>query len=278
MIPAIFAGGITQINILVDTIYASLLSSGSATWLYVSDRLIQFPLGIFAIAIGTVLLPTLSKLDISKDLNTFYKTIQNSINLVLLIAIPSLIALIVCANDFIMTLFYRGEFKIFDVLMASKSLVLLSAGIPFFMLMKILIPIFFSQEDTATPMKIAGISLVMNIFLNYFFAIKLEYGHVGLALSSTITAVISVFLAFYLLNKRMLLPRINFLNPFYFSLIISSFILAIFLIYFSKIIDFESLNQFKRFAFVIIEIFIGIFIYFSVIRIMLGNSLKSYIK
>jgi putative peptidoglycan lipid II flippase len=111
MLPAILAGGIIQINLLIDTIFASLLQTGSPTWLYVSDRLIQFPMGIFAIAIGTILLPTLSKIDININKKLFIDELQKGQRFVLFIGIPSLIGLYLCSIDLISTIFFRGEFS-----------------------------------------------------------------------------------------------------------------------------------------------------------------------
>ena len=159
ILPAIIAGGILQINLLIDTIFASLLETGSPTWLYISDRLIQFPMGIFAIAIGTVLLPTLSKYDLSTEKNNFISTIKKGQKFVLFIGIPSLIGLFYCAEDLISTIFYRGAFTEVDVINSSYSLMAFSFGLPFFMLMKVLTPAFFSRKDTTTPMRVALISL-----------------------------------------------------------------------------------------------------------------------
>ena len=131
ILPAILAGGIIQINLLVDTIFASFLETGSPTWLYVSDRLIQFPMGIFAIAIGTVLLPTLSKYDVDVEKDKFINAIQNGQRFVLFIGIPCLIGLFFCAEDLISTIFYRGAFSDIDVINSSYSLMIFSFGLPF---------------------------------------------------------------------------------------------------------------------------------------------------
>ena len=160
MLPAILAGGIIQINLLIDTIFASLLQTGSPTWLYVSDRLIQFPMGIFAIAIGTILLPTLSKIDINTNKKLFIDELQKGQRFVLFIGIPSLIGLYLCSIDLISTIFFRGEFSIIDVQQTSLSLMAYSVGLPFFMLMKVLTPAFFSRKDTKTPMYVALIIFI----------------------------------------------------------------------------------------------------------------------
>ena len=122
MLPAIFAGGIMQINILVDTIFASLLETGSPTWLYISDRLIQLPMGIFAIAIGTVLLPLLSKIDFKNNKIQFIDNVRKSQRLVLLIGLPSCIGIYFCSEAIIAAIFYRGEFTYIDVIKTSLSL------------------------------------------------------------------------------------------------------------------------------------------------------------
>ena len=113
---------------LIDTIFASLLETGSPTWLYVSDRLIQFPMGIFAIAIGTILLPTLSNIDLEKEKNVFIENIKKGQKFVLFIGVPSLIGLFFCAEDLISTIFYRGEFTELDVFKSSYSLMAFSIG------------------------------------------------------------------------------------------------------------------------------------------------------
>ena len=110
ILPAILAGGIAQINLLVDTIFASLLITGSPTWLYVSDRLIQFPLGIFAIAIGTVLLPTLAKSFVQEDLAAFRSQLEKAFKLIVFLSIPSVIGLVLFAQPLLGTIFQRGAF------------------------------------------------------------------------------------------------------------------------------------------------------------------------
>ena len=190
--PAILAGGIIQINLLIDTIFASLLETGSPTWLYISDRLIQFPMGIFAIAIGTVLLPTLSKFDLNHEKDKFIAGIKKGQKFVLYIGLPSLIGLFFCAEDLISTIFYRGAFSSMDVINSSYSLMAFSFGLPFFMLMKVLTPAFFARKDTKTPMYVALASLFLNVIFNYYLAFVLDYGHVGIAIGSSLAAIISV--------------------------------------------------------------------------------------
>ena len=274
MIPAILAGGIIQINLLIDTIFASLLQTGSPTWLYVSDRLIQFPMGIFAIAIGTILLPTLSKIDVASNKKLFVYELQKGQRFVLFIGIPSLIGLYLCSVDLISTIFFRGEFTAYDVQQTSFSLMAYSLGLPFFMLMKVLTPAFFSRKDTKTPMYVALLSLFLNAFLNYLFAFKLGYGHVGIALGSSIAAIISVLILEIVLIKDGFIKIISPLSRFNLSIVISSAFVFIFLFFSSGFYDFYNLSQLERIFALLSKVFVSMVIYFAICRLIRGNSLK----
>ena len=131
ILPAILAGGVAQINLLIDTIFASLLSPGSPTWLYVSDRLIQFPLGVFAIAIGTVLLPNLTQHFANENLLEFKSTLMKGIKLVIFIGIPSSLGLAIFGYQILEMLFQRGAFTANDVMMANLGLQMFTIGLPF---------------------------------------------------------------------------------------------------------------------------------------------------
>tara|TARA_B100000902_G_scaffold53828_1_gene60563 strand:+ start:6162 stop:7715 length:1554 start_codon:yes stop_codon:yes gene_type:complete len=274
MIPALIAGGVAQINLLIDTIFASLLETGSPTWLYVSDRLIQFPLGIFAIAIGTVLLPTLSQANEKGDIDLYKNQLHKSQRLVLFLAIPSLIGLVMCSEQLISTLFQRGAFSYLDVTQASKSLIAFSIGLPFFMMMKVLVPAFFSRKDTKTPMYAAIAALILNVLLNYIFAFKLGYGHTGLALASSVAAILSASILFVILVKEKYIQYTNPFNRFNFALIVASFTLVQFLMFGPFNIDFSSLSFVERLVNLSLEIFISILIYLGISRIIVGKNLK----
>ena len=202
MIPGIIAGGVSQINMLVDTILASFLPTGSPTWLYISDRLMQLPLGIFAIAIGTVILPKLSSLHQTEDKKVFSKTIDWSIRLVLLIGIPSIIGLVILSEPIILTLFERGEFMASDTYKASLSLIALAFGLVAFMLIKIFTPAFFARQNPQTPVKVAVASMVVNAILAWFLAFYLGLNHVGLAMASSIAAFFSITILLFILLKN----------------------------------------------------------------------------
>ena len=273
MIPAIIAGGILQINLLVDTIFASLLTTGSPTWLYVSDRLIQFPMGIFAIAIGTILLPELSKLSSDQDKPKFIDRVKKGQRFVLFIGIPSFIGLAFCSVDLISTIFLRGEFGVGDVYQSSFSLIAFSFGLPFFMLMKVLTPTFFARKDTKTPMYIALISLIMNACLNYILAFTFGFGHIGIAIGSSISAIISVLILEIILIKQGIVVLHNPVNRFNLSVLVSSIFMIIFL-HSSSSYSFIDLNSFERVLFLLFKVLISITIYFSFARLIYGKPLK----
>ena len=264
ILPALIAGGIAQINLLVDTIFASLLITGSPTWLYVSDRLIQFPMGIFAIAIGTVLLPSLSKAYAQNNTEIFISQLQYAFKLIFFLAVPSVIGLILFASPLLATIFQRGAFLWIDVHQASFSLIGFAFGLPFFMAMKVLVPAFFSRQNTKTPMIVAVISLFLNIALNYLLAFYFGFGHVGLAIASSISALVSVFILAFLLSNESLISLQNALSFFTLKVSIASFALLGFLLTFNLYIDFKMLSELQRLLHLSGAIFGSLLIYFGV--------------
>ena len=274
VLPAILAGGIIQINLLIDTIFASFLETGSPTWLYVSDRLVQFPMGIFAIAIGTILLPTLSKYDLNFEREKFILSIQKGQRFVLFIGIPSLIGLFFCSEDLISTIFYRGAFTASDVINSSYSLMAFSFGLPFFMLMKVLTPAFFARKDTKTPMYVALISLIINAVLNYYLAFILNYGHVGIAVGSSIAAIVSVCILEIVLYRDGLIKIKNIFNKFNLNIVTSSLFIIVFLYFYTSNINFIEISQSERIVFLLIEVIVSIIIYFAISRLILKKPIR----
>ena len=264
ILPAIVAGGIAQINLLIDTIFASLLITGSPTWLYVSDRLIQFPMGIFAIAIGTVLLPSLSKAYAQKEIQAYAEQLEHAFKLVFFLAIPSLIGLALFASPLLATIFQRGAFLWSDVQQASLSLIGFSFGLPFFMAMKVLVPAFFSRQNTKTPMLIAFLSLLINIFLNYLLAFYFGLGHLGLAIASSISAIISVIILSLILKRDGLISFSGILSAFSLKVLMASIALISFLSIFNQYFDFELFSQVQRLLHLVAAVIGSLVIYFGV--------------
>jgi len=263
ILPAVIAGGIAQINLLIDTIFASLLITGSPTWLYVSDRLIQFPMGIFAIAIGTVLLPSLSKAYAQQETHTFVSQLEHAFKLIFFLAIPSVIGLILFASPLLATIFQRGAFLWVDVQQASLSLIGFALGLPFFMAMKVLVPAFFSRQNTKTPMLIALLSLFINVILNYLLAFYFELGHLGLAIASSISAIVSVFILGLLLKRDGLVSFAGVLSTFSFKVLLASIALISFLLIFNQYFNFELFTEMQRLFYLSAAVFGSLIIYFG---------------
>ncbi|AEF56318.1 murein biosynthesis integral membrane protein MurJ [Marinomonas posidonica] len=190
--PALFGVSVGQINLLLDTVLASFLETGSITWLYLSDRLYELPLGIFAIAISTVILPSLSRSFSGGEASRFSETMDWALRLLLLIAIPSSLALFMLAEPLIATIFYRGELTSDDVFKAAQSLQAYSLGLVFMMLIKVLAPGYYARQDTKTPVKIGIVAMVSNMVFNLILVWPL--GHVGLALATSLSAALNAFL------------------------------------------------------------------------------------
>lgn len=186
MLPALFGVSVSQINLLLDTVLASLLVTGSVTWLYYSDRLAELPLGVFGIAIATVILPSLSKKHAAQSKEAFSRTLDWALKLVLFIGWPSALAIAVLSQPLLFGLFQYGEFSAVDVDMASRSLMAYSTGLLAFMGIKILAPGFYARQDTKTPVRIGVVALVANMVLMLALIVPLK--HAGLALATSLAA------------------------------------------------------------------------------------------
>ena len=278
MIPGIIAGGVSQINMLIDTILASLLPTGSPSWLYVSDRLMQLPLGIFAIAIGTVILPRLSSLFVSEDKTSFSNTLDWSIKLVLIIGLPAVIGLVLLAEPIILILFERGEFNSGDSLQASYSLIALAFGLLAFMLIKILTPSFFARQQPKKPMYVALASMVLNAILAWMLGFNLGYGHIGLALASSISAFFTVLTLLFLLRKEKVYQPSSGWLIFWVRLAFASAILIAFISNFGEAAS--ALRKFTVIAqiiYILKMITISMALYFLALRLT-GMKAKDFLN
>ncbi|MCP3675124.1 MAG: murein biosynthesis integral membrane protein MurJ, partial [Gammaproteobacteria bacterium] len=200
MVPALFGVSVSQINLLIDTIIATSLITGSISWLYYSDRLLEFPLGVIGIAIATVILPNLSQKHAQSSENDFSAMIDWALRLVVLVGIPAAIGLVMLSEPLMLSLFQHGLFDTTAAYKSSLSLMAYSLGLTFFMLIKILASGYYSRQDMKTPVRIGIISLVTNIVLN--LALYKPLGHVGLALATSIAAALNAFLLYRGLRKK----------------------------------------------------------------------------
>jgi putative peptidoglycan lipid II flippase len=199
MLPALFGVSVSQINLLLDTVLASFLQTGSVSWLYYADRLSELPLGAFGIAIGTVILPSLSRLHASGDPKAFSATIDWALRMVLLVGVPAALALAILSEPLIASLFHYGKMTERDVVQAANALEAYSLGVLTFMLIKVLAPAFFARQDLKTPVRIAVQCMVANMVLNLILIWPLQ--HVGLALATSLSSMLNTGLLLWGLYK-----------------------------------------------------------------------------
>ncbi len=267
MIPAIFGVSVIQIGLLIDTMFASFLPEGSISWLYNSERLMMFPLGVFGVAISTVVLPHLSKKFAQKSEQEYSDTVNWAVQTVLLLGVPAAIGLVMLSGPLLTSLFNYGKFNQFDVIMSRQSLIAYTCGVPFMMLVKVLASGFYARQNIKTPVKIAVVALVVNIALNFVLVGPLK--HAGLALASSLAAVTnSSLLFFFLLRQKIFRLRASWCL-FLLRLVIAGVTMAAVLYYFRV-----SQTQWfiwhwqHRFAQLLLEVLGAAFVYGAVLFIL----------
>ena len=206
MIPVLFGASVAQINLLLDLLVASFLVTGSVSWLYYSDRLMEFPLGIFSIAIATVILPSLSARHAESSAKAFSDTLDWALRLLIMIGTPAMVALFVLSGPMLTTLFQYNAFSTNDVLMSQFSLMAYAIGFMGFSLVKVLLPGFYSRQDTMTPVRFGIVAMVTNMILNVVFVVPiLQRGwvapHAGLALATSLGAFVNAGLLYKRLRR-----------------------------------------------------------------------------
>jgi len=200
MLPAIFGVSVAQINTVVNTILASFLANGSVAWLTYSDRIMEFPLGVFGIALATVILPSLSRKHASNAPEEFSHLLDWALRWVFVIGIPATAALTVLAGPILTTLFHHGAFNDRDVHMTTQALIAFAFGLPGFILIKVLAPGFYARQDTKTPMRVGVLAVLANIVLSLVLVFPLA--HVGLALAVSVSAFINAGLLYRGLRRH----------------------------------------------------------------------------
>ena len=225
MVPALFGVSVSQINLLLDTLFASFLVVGSVSWLYFSDRLMEFPLGVFGVAISTVILPHLSRHHATQATKDFSLTIDWALRCVLLIGLPAAVVLAVISGPLLSTLLQYGHFDGHAVMMARQSLSMFAIGIAPFMLIKILAAGFYAKQDTRTPVRIGIMAMISNMVFNVILIWPLA--HAGIALATSLSSVLNAGFLFYHLRKRGIYhPRAGW-QAFAFRLVFANSLLAI---------------------------------------------------
>lgn len=218
MLPAIFSVSVAQVNLLVNTLLASFLVTGSVSWLYYSDRLMEFPVGVFGIALATVVLPSLSKEHAQGSPESFSAMLDWALRWVVVIAVPASIALAVLSIPLLTTLFNYNQFSVNDVQQSASALQAFALGVGGFIFVKVLAPGFFARQDTTTPMRIAVVSVVANILLSLLLVGHLQ--HTGLALAISLAAWLNSSLLLIVLLRR----RIFWFAPGWARFLVQTFV------------------------------------------------------
>jgi putative peptidoglycan lipid II flippase len=207
MLPAVFGSAVYQFNSFIGTLLASLLAQGSVASLYFADRLVQLPLGVFAIAISTAVLPSLSTQAAGKDLDEFGNTLSHALRLVFFITLPATAGLIVLGGPIIQVLFERGDFNSFSSQLTNYALFFYALGLWAFSGIRILLPAFYALQDTKTPVKVAVVAL----FVNLIAAVLLmgPFRHGGIALALSLSSTLQFGLLLFLLKKKIRLANLG---------------------------------------------------------------------
>ncbi|PJE09027.1 MAG: murein biosynthesis integral membrane protein MurJ [Legionella sp.] len=227
MVPALFGVSIAQINLMIDSIFASFLKVGSVTWLYYTDRLTDFPLGVFGVAIATVILPHLSRRHAEEGGEKFSKTLDWGLRSLLLIGVPSGLGLAMFSMPLIASCFTYGKFSPNDLLQTQKSLIALASGVPAFMMVKVLASGFYARQDIKTPVKVGAWAMVTNSILCSIFIWPLA--HAGLALASALAGYVNCGMLLYLLRRRGIYKPSSGWIKFIIQLLIANVAIALYL-------------------------------------------------
>lgn len=265
MLPGMVGAGVMQINLLIDLQLASFLPIGSMTYLYYADRLYQLPMSIFGVAIGTALLPSLSKLWRAQDTDQALTLQNKALTFALFMNMPAAVGLIVLSQPLIALLFGHGKFSDADVLQTAPALAAFASGLPAYVASKVFTTTFFASNDTKTPVKVGGFAIAGNLILN--LCLMPYFLHVGLALSTSITAYGHVVALGILLHKRGLFYLTKDLIHFCIKITGLSIIMGIVIYYLPALVSYlyipTFLRRYRDITFVLGGCTIGVFFYMA---------------
>ncbi|MDF7670210.1 murein biosynthesis integral membrane protein MurJ [Orbaceae bacterium ESL0721] len=276
MLPAILGVSVGQISLIINTIFASFLISGSVSWIYYADRLMEFPAGVLGVALGTILLPSLAKSFAKSDHKQYSELLDWGLRLCFLLALPSTVALGIISRPLVSTLFEYGQFTLHDTLMTQQALIAYSIGLLGLILIKVLAPAFYSRQDIKTPVKIAIATLILTQLMNFAFIGPLK--HAGLSLSIGLAACFNAGLLFWQLRRKALYqPQAGWLL-FLVRLFIAVGLMAIALwITANQLPDWSTGSMPVRIGRLLLLVIVGIAVYFFSL-IAMGFKIKQFVK
>ncbi len=266
MVPALFGVSIAQINLLVDTIFASFLQVGSVTWLFYTDRLTDFPLGVFGVAIATVILPHLSRKHTEQSNVPFSKALDWGMRLLLLIGVPAGLGLMVFSMPLIASCFGYGRFNPFDLLQTQKSLITLGLGVPAFMMVKVLASGFYARQNIKTPVKVGALAMLANTLL-CLLLIK-PFAHAGLTLASSLAGYLNCGILLVLLVRRGIYqPRSGWWR-FILQLVVANCVMVSYLFWMQgNMADWLARSMLERIFLLLVHVLVALVIYLTTLRV-----------
>ncbi len=271
--PSIIGLAITQINIFIGTLLASFLPTGSISYLYYADRLIQFPLGIFAVSIGSAVLPLLSEQYSKKQFNEMENSFIFGMKLIFLITLPATAGLIFAGKPIISFLFQRGKFDLIALNKTYLAIVGYGLGLWAYAGIRVIVPTFYAFKDTKTPVKASFISLIANIILSIILMKYLL--HMGLAIATALASMLNFILLLFYLNKYLEI-NLSELLKFLLKIFWPTLIISLFLIFLQKFLPYNySANFLNKFLYIILMVSFSIFLYIGSCIIFGINEIKT---
>lgn len=274
--PAILGVSVSQISLIINTIFASFLVSGSVSWMYYADRLMEFPSGVLGVALGTILLPSLSRSFASGNHDEYCRLMDWGLRLCFLLALPSAVALGILAKPLTVSLFQYGKFTPFDAQMTQRALIAYSVGLMGLIVVKVLAPGFYSRQDIKTPVKIAIVTLVMTQLMNLAFIGPLK--HAGLSLSIGLAACLNASLLYWQLRRQNIFTPQAGWGGFLTRLIIAVIVMAAALLGMLYVMpDWAQGNMAHRLIRLMAVVAVGVVAYFATLA-LLGFRVKDFAR
>ncbi|MDU6682650.1 MAG: murein biosynthesis integral membrane protein MurJ [Enterobacteriaceae bacterium] len=274
--PAILGVSVSQISLIINTIFASFLVSGSVSWMYYADRLMEFPSGVLGVALGTILLPSLSRSFASGNHDEYCRLMDWGLRLCFLLALPSAVALGILAKPLTVSLFQYGKFTPFDAQMTQRALIAYSVGLMGLIVVKVLAPGFYSRQNIKTPVKIAIVTLVMTQLMNLAFIGPLK--HAGLSLSIGLAACLNAGLLYWQLRKQNIFTPQAGWGRFLTRLIIAVLVMAAALFGMLYVMpDWAQGNMAHRLIRLMVVVVVGVVAYFATLA-LLGFRVKDFAR
>ena len=274
--PAILGVSVSQISLIINTIFASFLVSGSVSWMYYADRLMEFPSGVLGVALGTILLPSLSRSFSSGNHDEYCRLMDWGLRLCFLLALPSAVALGILAKPLTVSLFQYGKFTAFDALMTQRALIAYSVGLLGIIVVKVLAPGFYSRQDIKTPVRIAIVTLIMTQLMNLAFIGPFK--HAGLSLSIGLAACLNASLLYWQLRKQNIFTPQAGWGRFLVRLLVAVLVMAAALVAMLWVMpDWAQGNMAERLLRLIAVVVVGVVAYFATLA-LLGFRVKEFAR